>query len=93
MLRQTVEGEVATRDEVLAAKEAKLRAELKAIEEEKKRRQNLTPDVILDRMFNDPRFRKSVAEKVYEETGCNPPEAAKILRTSVADMHNARKGK
>ncbi len=84
---------MATRDDILAAKEAKLRAELNAIEEERKRRQNLTPDVLLDRMFNDPSLRQAVATKVYEETGRNPPEAAKILRTSVADMHNARNGR
>lgn len=88
---------MATREEQLAAKEAKLAAELEAV---RQARANLiAPEnvaaTVVDRLFHgdNVEIRQSVALNVLDVVGGNAPQAASILRTSVADLHNAKAGR
>lgn len=88
---------MATIEDQLAAKEAKLAAELEAV---RKARANLiAPEnvaaTVVDRLFhsNDVEIRQKLAQNVFDAVGGNAPQAASILRTSVADLHNAKAGR
>lgn len=88
---------MATLEEQLAAKQAKLEAELAAVQQA---RANLVapenvPATVVDRLYhsNDVAVRQALANNVLEIVGGSAAKAASILRTSVADLHNAKAGR
>lgn len=75
--------------EELQRRAVKLREELKVVEKEQERLKNLPPEAVLENLFENPKLRSQIATAVFEMTGKDRNKSAKILRTSVSDLHNA----
>lgn len=75
--------------DVLQRKADKLQKELEKVRAEQERLKALPPEAVLDHLYEDKNLRGHIATAVYKMADGDRCRAARILGTSVSDLHNA----
>ena len=73
----------------LQRKADKLQQELEKVRAEQERLKALPPEAVLDNLYENPELRGHIATAVYKMANEDRCHAARILRTSVSDLHKA----